>query len=250
MTATTRTPTCRIIFPMTTDPSQLTACVAKKNGRPKGSKIPSRACKCCGVIFTPRANARIYCCRMCFYRSPITRGASRKRLLENPIRPDVVVRPWDGGKRPDFTGEKHPMWGKRHSEETRLIISRKTKEAWDSGNYYGESYKLHARQAQKIAAKKRPNYRGGISPLHVAIRGHAIYKAWRKAVFARDNFTCCDCGVRGGYLEAHHTVSFSEISKRHSLNELEQAIACAELWDISNGKTLCKKCHVAEHGKS
>jgi len=57
------------------------------------------------------------------------------------------------------------------------------------------------------------------------------YRAWRKAVFHRDNFTCQRCLVRGGQLEAHHKVAWrDDESKRY---------------DVENGITYCIDCHVA-----
>jgi 5-methylcytosine-specific restriction endonuclease McrA len=59
-------------------------------------------------------------------------------------------------------------------------------------------------------------------------------KLWREAVFARDKWTCQDCGdKKGGNLEAHHIKSFAEFP------ELRFA--------IDNGITLCKDCHKIIH---
>ena len=64
-------------------------------------------------------------------------------------------------------------------------------------------------------------------------RRSAEYKAWRAAVFARDEFTCRVCGERGGRLNAHH------IKKYSVFPELR--------YDISNGITLCEGCHKEVH---
>ena len=61
------------------------------------------------------------------------------------------------------------------------------------------------------------------------------YRQWREAVYERDNYTCQKCGERGGKLNAHHIKPYAKYSKlRH---------------DVSNGITLCEKCHKAIHKK-
>lgn len=54
-------------------------------------------------------------------------------------------------------------------------------------------------------------------------------EAWRKAVFARDDYTCQACGERGGYLEAHHDLPFAYFPELR--------------FELLNGSTLCRPCH-------
>lgn len=78
---------------------------------------------------------------------------------------------------------------------------------------------------------KNPNWKGGITPIHLAIRSSKEYKEWRKAVYERDNYTCIFCGVKGDgkNLNADHILPFAI----HEDLRLE----------ISNGRTLCIECH-------
>lgn len=66
-------------------------------------------------------------------------------------------------------------------------------------------------------------------------RGGVEYKEWRKSVFARDNFTCKECGSSDHNIEAHH------IKKYHDFPKLRLT--------VSNGLTLCKPCHKLQHKK-
>ena len=65
------------------------------------------------------------------------------------------------------------------------------------------------------------------------IRKSAKYLKWRFAVLKRDKFTCAVCGKVGGHLEAHHIKTFSKHIK--------------ERFSVSNGITLCTKCHKQVH---
>jgi len=59
--------------------------------------------------------------------------------------------------------------------------------------------------------------------------GSAADRDWRKAVFARDNYTCQNCGAKGCRIQAHHIKAY----KAHP--ELRH--------NLSNGLTLCIPCH-------
>jgi 5-methylcytosine-specific restriction endonuclease McrA len=123
----------------------------------------------------------------------------------------------------------------------------------------GPEYKKHYPNGFKglvhAAGDQHPNWRSGRTPLHYRIRYSPFETNWIRKVFLRDDFTCQDCGVRGGKLEAHHIKAFSiilaEFLKLYShLSPIEDkqelvvlAYNYAPFWDISNGKTLCEECH-------
>lgn len=67
----------------------------------------------------------------------------------------------------------------------------------------------------------------------VEIRRSTEYKEWRKAVFARDDYTCQHCGARGVKINAHHIKPFAWYPDLRT--------------DVNNGITLCVKCHKAVH---
>lgn len=102
-------------------------------------------------------------------------------------------------------GNKNPFFGKHHSIETRVKMSAAT------------------------SGSKCWNWKGGISSRASKIRRGIHYRLWREAVFARDNWTCQECGKVGRKLNAHHIKPFKEYP------ELRYA--------IDNGRTLCLDCH-------
>ena len=101
--------------------------------------------------------------------------------------------------------------------------------------------------------EKAHNWKGGKVFGADFIRKSAKYKEWRQTIFIRDGFTCQKCGDNtGGNLEAHHIKHVSELIKEildyMPLIRFEEAcMLYLPLWDISNGTTLCNKCHKTVH---
>lgn len=90
-----------------------------------------------------------------------------------------------------------------------------------------------------------PNWQGGKTKLQLAIRNLTLYKQWRKDIYARDNYSCISCGVigNGKNLQADHILPLSIILIRGNIKSISQAEVCKEIWDTSNGRTLCVDCH-------
>jgi hypothetical protein len=66
-------------------------------------------------------------------------------------------------------------------------------------------------------------------------RRYPEYYEWRRAVFARDDYSCQVCGERGGVLNAHHIQGFAKFPELRT--------------EVSNGITLCNDCHSLYHRK-
>jgi len=130
-----------------------------------------------------------------------------------------LMKSWNKGIKWDaMSREKHPMWGKKHSEATlkKMSDAKKNKPApWKSG-------------------ENCPWWKGGVSPINRKIRTSLVYKLWRTSVFERDGYACIWCGAKSGngkavVLNADHIKRFSDYP------ELRFA--------IDNGRTLCEPCH-------
>jgi 5-methylcytosine-specific restriction endonuclease McrA len=88
-------------------------------------------------------------------------------------------------------------------------------------------------------------YRSGeLTPLHKKIRHLQEYFSWRSAVFERDKYCCRDCGMKKRNLEVHHIKFFKTLKVQYKIKTLEDAKNCKELWNINNGLTLCRQCHL------
>ncbi len=92
-------------------------------------------------------------------------------------------------------------------------------------------------------AKKRTyDLKGRKSKLRDLIKSTFQYKNWRTSVFIKDNFSCVWCNKKG-YVQADHIKPYSMIIKQYNIKSVCDAEKCSELWDINNGRTLCKECH-------
>lgn len=89
----------------------------------------------------------------------------------------------------------------------------------------------------KTLKSKDPFY-GTKSSLNAKLRKNVFAKKWRSAVFERDNYTCQNCNKRGVYLEAHHITPVKKLIESNNLNEI---------YNIMNGMTLCRICHMKKH---
>lgn len=116
-----------------------------------------------------------------------------------------------------------------------LTIWRKGQQPWNKGlKGYNANIIRSKEWGDKISkankGDKASNWQGGISSKNEIVRKSREHIDWRKAVFARDDYKCVIGGAEHGKeLEADHIEPFA-------LNEKLR-------FDISNGRTLCKKCH-------
>lgn len=124
-------------------------------------------------------------------------------------------------------------WLIKHGIPRRGYTENKTPIA--KGSHLPESQKMAISKASigkagTMVGDKHWNWRGGITPINLQVRNSKEYKRWREAVFKRDDFTCQECLVRGGRLEADHIKPFSLYPDLRL--------------DVQNGRTLCQKCHL------
>ena len=136
----------------------------------------------------------------------------------------------------------------RYSVEARAKMSKDRK-----GRKISEKTKAKMRLSAKRGVGNN-QWKGGVTPLNLKIRGCPKMKEWRISIFERDKYTCAICGTVGsGNLNAdHHPTTFSDIMNKMILeqgseNAYEKSQGYSLFWDINNGRTLCEKCHMTSH---
>jgi hypothetical protein len=154
-----------------------------------------------------------------------------------------------------FTKERHyipPTAFKKGQRPSIKTEFKKGQVAWNK-NLGGTDY-LSDEVRKKMSywgdkhGEGTPNWRGGTTKLGQLIRSQRIYYHWRTECFQRDNWACVNCGEKrsvGNRVILHwdHIKPFYKILEENKITTVEQAKECKELWDITNGRTLCIPCH-------
>jgi len=186
---------------------------------------------------------RMFCSNLCRgkygmqneTKDKLSKALTGRKLSKEHIEKIAFAR--RGMKRSEFTKRKTSESLLKMYKERPELRNQKRETAIRLGinppTFRGSHHTEKTRKKMseyKITNKERnPFYKGGISKINDLIRKSFKSKLWREAVFARDNWTCQTCGVKGGNLNAHHIKPFSQYP------ELRLA--------TDNGITLCKECH-------
>ena len=200
-------------------------------------------CVICSNVFTIRPhNTREpmkYCSAQCR-----TTGKHNNMLGKNkkpnPKQQGSNNPNWQGGKIEavcDYCGESYgrakPYFLKKRTHG-KMFCGRACHYKWlrESGATRGEN---------------SAGWKGGKTNINVAIRQSTEYAHWRTSVFKRDGYACqaenCNTASYASNLNADHKKPLSWIIADNNIESMEQARNCAEIWDISNGRTLCIPCH-------
>lgn len=131
--------------------------------------------------------------------------------------------------------------------EKQIGSKRPSQSNFMKGNKLNFGRKLAFSHRLKISGDKSPRWRGGVTQIKSKLRSLPEYKSWRKSVYSRDKYTCQVCFDNKNRLEAHHIKHVSFIIKEYNIKTVHDVLNCKILFDISNGVTLCKKCHINIH---
>jgi hypothetical protein len=101
--------------------------------------------------------------------------------------------------------------------------------------------------------ENNPAWKGGIKDVYNRFRDLAEYYEWRKQVLDRDGSKCTSC-EETNRLHSHHIKTLKTLVLEYSakVNKIPKDLTREDLlnshfYDLSNGLTLCEKCHKAWH---
>lgn len=188
------------------------------------------------------------------HRPPMSEETKRKIGESNKGK--ICI--FKGKKRSETSGEKHPFYGKHHSEETRkqMSVKRKGKKPWNigkSGTNLGKTFSEEHKQ--KIGASNRGKTRSEetrrkISKSHKGLQSLEKHPMWKGGISFEPycpkfnfefkervrrffNFTCQMCG---------HV--WQEGEKRLSVHHVnyDKMVCCNDVKPLF--VTVCHTCHV------
>jgi len=240
----------------------------------------TKKCIICGKDFIPNSNRQKRCkdCRIlkCAYcGKPFTSPASnykqkycsqRCSALSHSQTSSQTIRKYRKDRPRNRKISKCLICGKEFEHWAGRKAKYCSRECWNKRNpkvleeclYCGKEFWSYKRENRKYCSKKCDGlhrrilkqgenthlWRGGKTKKSKLLRCRVEYREWRNAVFQRDDYTCqgknhpldlprkCGEGIKV-YLHAHHIKSVSEYPEL--------------IYEVNNGITLCKNCHLLEH---
>ena len=227
--------------------------------------VESKKCLVCGNLFSKRNTeskkywmTKKYCSQQCSLeltniRKQKDNGGykkghipwSKEGLKGRSVSPKTQFRKGHpsnlGRKFPHLSGKNHFAWKPKITKICEICKSEMILPPWDA-----KRRRFCGRKCRAIGTRGKgsPVYKGenATTPFRIRVMELPEYKEWHAAVLKRDNYLCVICKSRNK-LEVDHIKRFLHIANENNLITIEDARNCKELWDISNGRTLCQEDH-------
>ncbi|GEM_PF-4245898 len=131
----------------------------------------------------------------------------------------------------DFWGKCSACWDEiRREKEGRKEERRVAREERD---------RLREYERRQMRNQKMDDYK----KLRKEIEAMPQYEKWRQGILLKFGRQCSDCGFTENIEVDHHPKSFYAIIQKYGITNTAQAHRCVALWNLNNGRPLCKSCH-------
>lgn len=207
-------------------------------------------CPWCKKEFADKYRPRKYCSHSCHWKHLLT-GKPKSLSLRLKLRranawkyQKEILNNYQDGKTimaivRKYKSDKRTIRSVLKEQGITQFHGHKGQTPWNKGLNHTIDKRL-----LKWSGKNHYCWKGGITPLVIRIRLCAKSRNWKKDILIRDDWTCQICGKRGGDLIVdHYPKMFCDILSENKIKTFKNAMDCQELWELENGRTLCKSCN-------
>lgn len=214
----------------------------RQNQRKKNHK---HICEGCGVEFNSAKPKAKYCSHKCHGKTRDTKVDKKCVVCKKQYKTNnkkskyCSIECRNTGFKESFLGEKNPNFNSMEIKCTgcnKKILRNYSRIENNIFNFC--SHKCYKKNIGKHRVKELVwNYdTTKTDEERQDKRQYKDYENWREQIFQRDSYTCRSCGdAKGGNLVAHHLYGYSKYKELRT--------------ELSNGITLCNKCHKDFHKK-
>lgn len=215
-------------------------------------------CPVCNRRFEALRRGRRTCSKKCFYifwSRPVIkncgfcgielkRNASRMKRVVRAFCNRTCAHSWEKTGKMKFKQLRDKQWClKAYKKQSLLKIAQQLSCGETTVYKWFKIHGIKLDRKQWLRGDKHYFWKGGITKFCRQIRTCSEYLQWKKSVLIRCPKICILCGSTE-QLEVDHIKQLKFILLDNNIKTLDEARGCKELWDIKNGRILCRKCNM------
>ena len=191
-----------------------------------------KLCKNCEKNFKIKSLKRKYCSLFCYHDFIKNSDGIRKDVVSEKVIEFYCQKKFSLRKCSEIFNCDRDVIKRILYKNKKIIRSQSEEKKLHPINYWLGKNRLDiwnkGKKLPQFSKENNPNWKGGKLGDEKDRKSVDMIK-WRLFVYERDEFTCQECYIKGGKLEAHHIYPYK---KYPSLR-----------FKIENGITLCRGCH-------